>query len=44
MKVIGDDSSKIILTNFISQRQSEIIRELKTMYDAITKFDQKQQQ
>ncbi len=40
VKVLGDERTRIILSNFISQRQSEIIRELKTMYDAITKFNQ----
>ena len=39
LKINGDDRTRLILTNFISQRQSEIIRELKTMYDAITKFN-----
>ncbi len=44
LKISGDDRTRLILSNFISQRQSEIIRELKTMYDAITRFNNAEQQ
>lgn len=43
VRLFNDEQSKIILSNFISLRQSEIIRELKTRYDAITKFNQQDQ-
>lgn len=40
MKVFGDETSRQVIASFISKRQSELIRELKTMYEAITRFNQ----
>jgi hypothetical protein len=39
VRLIHESSARILISQFISQRQSEIIREFKTIYDSLIRFD-----
>lgn len=39
VRLIHESNTRILISQFISQRQSEIIREFKTIYDSLLKFD-----
>jgi hypothetical protein len=39
IRLIHEDSTRMIFTQFVSQRQSELIREIKVMYELLTKID-----
>jgi len=41
LQIFPDEDARAAIGNFISQRQSEIIREIKMMYDLIVKLDRK---
>jgi hypothetical protein len=44
LKILPNDPPRPLIAQFIAQRQVEIIREIKTMYDLLVKFTGKRSQ